>query len=113
MTLLAGDVVEVDFGSPVGSEPGFLRPAVVVSADAYLAMAPRTLHVVPCTSTTTRRFQAEVPVEAEGLTAPTVAQCHLLDVISVERLTGRNFGRVAARDLFAVRSVLGDLLDLG
>jgi mRNA-degrading endonuclease toxin of MazEF toxin-antitoxin module len=63
----AGDVVEVDFGVPEGSEPGFVRPAVVITADLILAAGPRTLHVVPITSNTSRSLPTEVPVSASGL----------------------------------------------
>ena len=37
-----GDVIDVDFGTPVGSEAGFLRPAVVCTADAFLRFRPAT-----------------------------------------------------------------------
>ena len=30
----SGDVYQVDFGSPLGSEAGFVRPAVVITDDA-------------------------------------------------------------------------------
>jgi mRNA-degrading endonuclease toxin of MazEF toxin-antitoxin module len=111
MTLHAGDIVEVDFGSPIGSEPGFVHPVLVVSAEAYLSGEPRTFHVVPCTSNTERSLLTEVPLSAAQLEVASVAQCHLLSVISRVRLTGRTFGRVSAADLDAVRSVLADLLD--
>lgn len=112
MTLHAGDLVEVDFGSPIGSEPGFVRPALVVSAEAYLGGEPRTFHVVPCTSNTERSLLTEVPLSATELEVASVAQCHLLSVISRMRLTGRTFGRVSTGDLYAVRAVLADLLDI-
>lgn len=44
-----GDVVHVDFGVPAGSEPGFVRPAIVVTADPILQARPRTIQVVPVT----------------------------------------------------------------
>jgi len=37
-----GDVIDVDFGTPVGSEAGFLRPAVVCTTDAFLRFRPAT-----------------------------------------------------------------------
>ncbi len=46
----AGDLAEVDSGTPLGSEPAYVRPAVVVSADVVLEAGPRTSHVVPVTS---------------------------------------------------------------
>ena len=61
--LRAGDVVEVDFGTPVGSEAGFRRPSVVLTATAVLHSRPRVLHVAPVTSTTRRDLPTEVPLE--------------------------------------------------
>ena len=108
----AGDVIEVDFGMPAGSEPGFVRPAVVVTADLILAASPRTLHVVPVTSNTSRSLPTEVPVSASGLDRPSAAQCHLCTVISTQRATPGDRGSVGAASLAQIRSVLGDLLDI-
>ncbi len=108
----AGDVVEVDFGVPEGSEPGFVRPAVVITADLILAAGPRTLHVVPITSNTSRSLPTEVPVSASGLDRPSVAQCHLCTVISTQRVTPRDAGSIGAAGLAQVRSVLADILDI-
>ncbi len=41
----AGDLVQVDFGVPHGSEPSFARPAVIVTANEVMAALPRTIHV--------------------------------------------------------------------
>jgi len=107
----AGDVVEVDFGVPAGSEPGFVRPAVVVTADLILLSSPRTAHVVPVTSNVARSLPTEVMVSAPGLDRPSAAQCHLCTVVSTERI---QFGRgsIGAASLAQLRSILGDLLDL-
>lgn len=43
----AGEIIDVDFGVPAGSEPGFTRPAAVVTAELILRSRPRTVHVVP------------------------------------------------------------------
>lgn len=45
-----GDVVWVDFGSPRGSEPAKVRPAVVMQEDWLLATDISTVLVVPLTS---------------------------------------------------------------
>ncbi len=108
----AGDVVRVDFGVPAGSEPGFVRPAVVVTANLVLAAGPRTVHVVPITSNTRRALPTEVPVTADGLGSPSVAQCHLCTVVSTQRLEAGDLGAIGAVSLAEVRAVLGDLLDL-
>ena len=45
-----GDVWWVDFGEPFGSEPGFLRPAAVVSSDRFNRSRIATVVVVAITS---------------------------------------------------------------
>ena len=109
----AGDVVRVDFGIPAGSEPGFNRPAVVVTADGVLAHRPRTIHVVPVTSNVGRALPTEVVVSAPGLPIDAAAQCHLCTVVSIERLNGHEYGTVGVAALAQLRSVLADLLDIG
>lgn len=108
----AGDVVEVDFGIPTGSEPGFVRPAIVVTADLILQSQPRTVHVVPVTSNTMRALPTEVIVSAPGLGQPSAAQCHLCAVVSTSRLSNQGRGNVGTASLAQVRSILGDLLDI-
>lgn len=113
MIVRAGDVVRVDFGIPVGSEPGFQRPAVVVTADPVLAHRPRTVHVVPVTSNVTLSLPTEVAVAARGLDVASVAQCHLCTVVGSARIFDGGYGSVSSTELAQVRSVLGDLLDIG
>lgn len=45
-----GDVWWVDFGEPVGSEPGYRRPALVVSSDRFNRSRIRTVIVSAITS---------------------------------------------------------------
>jgi len=108
----AGDLVAVDFGVPAGSEPGFVRPAVVVTADFVLQGRPRTVHVVPVTGNLDRSLPTEVRLDAPGLDKPSAAQCHLCTVVSVERIAAGRHGGVGAEALTQIRSVLADLLDL-
>ena len=97
--------------------PGFERPAVVVTSDHVLEHQPRTFHVVALTTNTQRRFlPSEVPIDdTDGLSHLSVAQCHLLQVISVEDLVnGDNaIGQVGPMVLAQIRSVIGDLLEIG
>lgn len=58
----AGDVLEVDFGVPMGSEAGGTRPAVVITGDAVLAQRPRVVQVVPVTTNTNRDYLTDVLV---------------------------------------------------
>jgi len=107
----AGDLVEIDFGTPLGSEPACTRPAVVVSADVVLQAEPRTFHVVPVTSNVSRRWVTDVPVA--GPTLDSVAQVHLLTVAAVEALTGVDYGNAGSVALSQIRKLVVDLLDLG
>jgi mRNA interferase MazF len=45
-----GDVWWADLGEPVGSEPGFQRPVIVVQGDSFNRSALRTVVAVPLTS---------------------------------------------------------------
>ncbi len=45
-----GDIIWVDYGEPVGSEPGFRRPGVVVQADAINRTRIGTILCIPLTS---------------------------------------------------------------
>ena len=111
----AGDIVRVDFGVPEGSEPGFSRPAIIVTADLVLSMNPRTIHVVPLTSNVTRRLPTELVIEASGLEFDSVAQGHLCAVVSTSRISdddAASRANVGLLQLSQLRQVVADLLDL-
>lgn len=108
----SGDVLTVDFGIPIGSEPGFTRPAIVVTADLVLEGNPRTLHVVPVTTNAHRSLRSEVPVAAWTLDRPSVAQCHLCTVIGITRIADETGGNVGPASVAQIRSIIADLLDV-
>ena len=102
----AGDVVRCDFGTPARGEPGFVRPAIVVTSDDVLEFRQHAIVVVPCT-TARRGWLSEVDIGGFG-----VAQSHLPTTVSVDRVieaTGINIGPVALRQ---VRELIADLLEL-
>ncbi len=91
-----GDVVTVDFGTPIGSEAGFRRPAIVLTADGFLRFRPTTVLVVPLTSTT-RSFPSHVEVEPDGgngLDATSYALVEQLRAVALQRCrpAGGNVG---------------------
>jgi mRNA interferase MazF len=105
-----GDVVTVDFGSPIGSEAGFRRPAVVTTADAFLRFRPSTVFVVPLT-TTTRTFPSHLVVEPDslnGLSAVSWALVEQMRAVAVERCSAPsgNVGPVIAHQLLDVLSMI-------
>ena len=93
-------------GTPARGEPGFVRPAVVVTSDDVLEFRQHAIVVVPCT-TTRRGWLSEVDITGFG-----VAQAHLPTTISVDRVietTGTHIGPVALRQ---IRELIADLLGL-
>ena len=50
MVISQGDVWWADLGEPVGSEPGFRRPVIVVQGDSFNRSVLRTAVAVPLTS---------------------------------------------------------------
>ena len=105
-------MVSVDFGDPVGSKPGFVRPAVIVTAQAVLGRGPRTVHVVPVTTNVRRSLPTEVLLDESGLPRPSAAQCHLCTVIGTQRIVSDDGHSVGPAVLAQIRSVLADLLDI-
>jgi mRNA-degrading endonuclease toxin of MazEF toxin-antitoxin module len=104
-----GDVVRIDFGVPTGSEPLGQRPAIVISGKhLFVNGTPRTLHVVPLTSNTRRKMSTEVAVDELS----SVAQVHLTQLVSRERIVEGEHGNVGVLALRQIRSVLAELLDI-
>lgn len=106
----AGDIVEVDFGLPVGSAAGFRRPGVVVTADAFLRLRPTTVFVVPLTSTR-RSFPSHVEIAADDANrlrvtsyAP-VEQLRAVAVLRCEPPSG-NVGRTALHQILDVLAMI-------
>lgn len=102
----AGDVVRCDFGTPARGEPGFIRPAIVVTSDDVLEFRQHAIVVIPCT-TTRRGWLSEVDITRFG-----IALAHLPTTISVDRVvevTDTNIGPVALQQ---IRELIADLLGL-
>ncbi|MEJ7832445.1 MAG: type II toxin-antitoxin system PemK/MazF family toxin [Nocardioides sp.] len=109
----SGDVVRLDFGLPQGSEAGFPRPGVVVSAAKVLEHHPTVVQVVPLTSKI-RGYDSEVLIEAghtTGLEQDSSAQCQHIRSVAASRL-GRPIGAVSSVQLRQIRETLAILLDL-
>ena len=105
-----GDVVSIDFGTPIGSEAGFVRPAVILSADAFLRFRPNTVFAVPLTSKP-RTFPSHVEIEPDsvnGLRATSWALVEQLRAVSIERcsLATGNLGPVAGRQLLDILAMI-------
>lgn len=111
--LTPGDVIELDLGTPSGSEAGMTRPAVVVTAARILRGGPNVVHVVPLTRTL-RDNGAEVmiaPDEGNGLGALSAAQCQHVRAVAVGRIAHR-IGNVGPVALQQIRNTIAVILDL-
>lgn len=111
--LTPGDIVELDLGTPAGSEAGMLRPAVVVTAGRILRGGPNVIQVVPLTRTL-RNGGAEIVIEPDrgnGLRAPSAAQCQHVRSVATSRCRLR-VGSVGPVTLAQIRGVLALLLDI-
>ncbi len=102
----AGDVVQVDFGTPARGEAGFVRPAIVVTSDEVLAFRQAAVVVVPCTSTR-RGWLTEISLEEFG-----VVQAHFPTSISVDRILDGAEGNVGPTVLRQIRELIGELLEI-
>ncbi len=111
--LTPGDVVELDLGTPAGSQAGLRRPAIVVTAQRILRGGPNVVQVVPLTRAI-RQSSTEVIVDADegnGLEASSSAQCQHVRSVATTRIRERT-GNVGPVVLGEVRETLALLLDL-
>lgn len=102
------DIVTVDFGTPIGSEAGFRRPAIITTADPFLRLRPSTVFVVPLT-TTPRTFPSHIDVEPDelnGLTAPSCALVEQMRAVAVQRCSP-SAGNVGPAIAHQILDVLG------
>lgn len=104
--LRAGDIVRVDFGVPARGEPGFVRPAVVLTSDDVLEFRQWAVQVIPCSSTV-RGWLSEVAVAGFG-----VAQAHLVTTVSVDRIVEPPMQNVGPFVLRQMRELVGALLEI-
>lgn len=107
-----GEVHYIDLGQPVGHEPAFRRPAVVVSVDILNNGPGGLVVIVPITSTSYGlRSHVELEPGSSGLDHTSFARCDQLRAVSTDRLSSR-LGMLDPADLAAVDQALRFVLDL-
>lgn len=82
-----GDIYLLNFGDPFGSEPGYLRPAVVVQSEKENLENLNTTVVIPLTSNTNYaeyRGNVFISKQESGLNKDSVALAH--QIITVDKL---------------------------
>lgn len=107
-----GEIYQVDLGQPVGHEPAFRRPAVVVSVDIVNNGPGGLVVVVPITTAGYGlRSHVELEPASSGLGHTSYDRCDQLRVVSVERLSSRR-GMVGPEQMQAIDQALRFVLDL-
>jgi mRNA interferase MazF len=107
-----GEIYDVDLGHPIGHEPAFIRPVVVVSAHIVNNSAGELIVVVPVGSTSYGlRSHVEIEPGRSGLDHPSYARCDQIRVISTERIVARR-GLAAVDEIHAIDEALRFILDL-
>ena len=87
-----GDVYMLDFGIPLGSEPGMRRPVVIIQSDKENLNGLNTKVVVPLTSNTINadlKGNVSIPKEDSGLSKDSVALVHQIIVVDKMRLENK------------------------
>jgi mRNA interferase MazF len=107
-----GEVYYTDLGQPIGHEPAFRRPALVVSVD-ILNNGPGGLVVIVPITTTGYGLRSHVELEPEhsGLDRISFARCDQVRAVSVERLLSRQ-GFIGPERLQVIDRALRFVLDL-
>lgn len=113
MVVERGQVWWADLGEPIGSEPGFRRPVLIVQSDAFNRSRIRTVVVVVLTANV-RLVDAPgnvlIPAKAAGLPKDSVA--NVSQVITLDRdflleVAGRVKGHLLTDVETGLRLVLG------
>lgn len=92
MVVSQGDVFWADFGEPIGSQPGYVRPVVIAQSDAFNLSEIATVVVVSLTSNLgLERFPGNVllPAKATGLPKDSVANVSQVTTIDRSQLVER------------------------
>lgn len=110
-----GEVWWVDLGEPRGSEPGFLRPVVVVQDDLLTESQLGTVMVVPLTTNLRRGLAAgnvEIPARHSQLPKASVALVCQVSCVDKSLFTER-VASLPRRTVLELDRGLALALDLG
>ena len=103
-----GEVWWVDFNPSVGGEIQKIRPAIIVSNDAFNKVMNR-VQVVPTTSNTSKCYPCEAYIEINGKISKAMAD--QLSTVSKLRLK-TNIGQISGQNMFDVERAIKTQLDL-
>ena len=107
-----GEIYDLDLGQPVGHEPAFVRPAIVVSTDLLNNGPGEIVAMVPVGSKAYGlRSDVELEAGVSGLDHVSYARCDQLRTVSTGRLLNRR-GAAAPDEMSRVEQTLRFVLDL-
>ena len=112
MVISQGEVWWADLAEPVGSEPGFRRPVIVVQGDAFNRSSIGTVVAVPLTSNlgwATAPGNVRLTTRATGLSRDSVANVSQVVALDKSILTER-VGRLSAAKLELVLAGIDTVL---
>jgi len=107
-----GEVWWADLGDPIGSEPGYRRPVVIVQCDAFNRSRIATLVCVPLTSNLKwADAPGNVLLESRSTGLPKDSVANVSQILTLDRavLTERA-GKLAQRTLSAILDGIDVLL---
>ncbi|GAA4371632.1 type II toxin-antitoxin system PemK/MazF family toxin [Agromyces bauzanensis] len=110
-----GQVRWVDLGQPIGSEPGFRRPVVVIQGDAFNRSRLQTVIVVVLTSNTAlAQMPGNVflPASATGLPKDGVVNVTALATVDRHRLEDEVVGGIPEYLMRDIDAGLREVLDV-
>lgn len=97
-----GEIVEIDFGAPIGSEQGGIRTAIIISNDMGNEYGP-TIIVVATTTKTKTRIPTHVKSQTLG---NTTVLCEQIRTFDKSRVTKKNKNRVLPEEMRQIERAL-------
>lgn len=86
MVISQGDVFWADLGDPVGSQPGFRRPVIIVQGDAFNRSAIATVVCVPLTTNAAMaRFPGNESLSARTTGLPKDSVANVSQILRLDR----------------------------
>lgn len=113
---MRGEIHWVDFGDPVGSEPGQRRPALVVQTDAANRAASTTIVAVISSHLPSKSYPMHVRLPDGLLPKASMVKCEQLVTIDIDKripdVLGGPVATLDARTMREVEHALASILDL-
>jgi mRNA interferase MazF len=114
MVMRRGDVFWADLGEPIGSEPGFVRPVLVIQADAFNGSKLATTIVLSMTSNLELRKAPGcvlLTTKETGLNKDSVANVTQLRTLDRSRL-GEHVGELDDSAMLLIDTALRRVLSI-